>query len=486
MAAIQQQQSGISDITDLINLFRGQSTNVSGNQNTSGTSSSTVQNNVSPEGVNALVRQILEGSQGLANVASGQRGAGIYNSSTNRLLINDLTSRVAGEAAKLNASTTTTGNTNNNTTSNTNTTKEAPLNAGKTALGMLANSILSPLAKAAGKKFTDFGSSVVDAISGGGNAGLSGGGGLDGDTTGLGGVSLEQFAPSSQSAELLSSLANIDVGSAAETFSVDPGDYTSTLGVDDFAGSFASEGVSALESSIMSSAGEEAGGEIFSWLFADGGRVPNRKAGKYNELGSVAMSGSSSNEGAMGTANSTGPYGGGNMSGVLGGIAQAAIGVAMGNPIGFAMGVANAASNSVNGQSLLGSIASAFGFGNGEGNNAGGIGLGGAGGSMGQGGDFGGVSEGSYGGGDAGGDSFGGEGSEGGNDGDGDGGGSIGGAGDGFKSGGPVPGHDTEGKDDIPIRVSGGEHIIPVDVVDALGPQFFDQLISMFHTPIRR
>ena len=51
--------------------------------------------------------------------------------------------------------------------------------------------------------------------------------------------------------------------------------------------------------------------------------------------------------------------------------------------------------------------------------------------------------------------------------------------------GGEIPdqSHDPEGKaDDILIHVSGGEYVIPKSVVDAVGPEFFDNLVSKFHT----
>lgn len=43
---------------------------------------------------------------------------------------------------------------------------------------------------------------------------------------------------------------------------------------------------------------------------------------------------------------------------------------------------------------------------------------------------------------------------------------------------------DPQGKaDDILIHVSGGEYVIPKSVVDAVGSQFFDNLVDKFHTP---
>lgn len=54
-----------------------------------------------------------------------------------------------------------------------------------------------------------------------------------------------------------------------------------------------------------------------------------------------------------------------------------------------------------------------------------------------------------------------------------------------FMDGGLVPGHDREGEDDVNINVSGGEVIIPTDVVDAMGAEFFDAIIELFHKPVK-
>lgn len=43
---------------------------------------------------------------------------------------------------------------------------------------------------------------------------------------------------------------------------------------------------------------------------------------------------------------------------------------------------------------------------------------------------------------------------------------------------------DPQGKaDNIQINVSGGEYVMPKDVVDILGPEFFDNLVAKFHVP---
>lgn len=75
--------------------------------------------------------------------------------------------------------------------------------------------------------------------------------------------------------------------------------------------------------------------------------------------------------------------------------------------------------------------------------------------------------------------------SDGASSGDSDGGsGDGGGDGGGFNNGGKIPGKDTQGKDNINIHVSGGEYVIPEDVVSKLGVDYFDKLKAAFHTPI--
>jgi hypothetical protein len=59
----------------------------------------------SPEAVKQLIQQMLQGNSGLAAVAQGEKGAGLYNTTTNQQLMNDLMSRVAAAGAALNKKT---------------------------------------------------------------------------------------------------------------------------------------------------------------------------------------------------------------------------------------------------------------------------------------------------------------------------------------------------------------------------------------------
>lgn len=75
---------------------------------TSKSGSSSTQTNITPEAMQAILTQILGGTAGLASVANGEKTAGLYGSSTNQLLTNDLLTTAAQKAALAGASTTTT------------------------------------------------------------------------------------------------------------------------------------------------------------------------------------------------------------------------------------------------------------------------------------------------------------------------------------------------------------------------------------------
>lgn len=93
---------GVEAVNALVNLIAPKSSS------TSSSGSTTTKSNISSEGMNALIQQILGGTQGLGAVAGGQKSAGMYNSTTNQMLLNDLVTRTSGELAKQQAGTTTT------------------------------------------------------------------------------------------------------------------------------------------------------------------------------------------------------------------------------------------------------------------------------------------------------------------------------------------------------------------------------------------
>lgn len=73
-------------------------------------STSTTSSNISSAGVNSIIQQILQGSQGLGAVAAGQHVSGGYNSTVQQQQLNDLITRTAGEVAQKQAGTTTRNN----------------------------------------------------------------------------------------------------------------------------------------------------------------------------------------------------------------------------------------------------------------------------------------------------------------------------------------------------------------------------------------
>lgn len=90
---------GLEAVTDLIKLFTGNS----GGSNTTLTTSGrigTKQTMISSEIATQMLQNALESNQGLAAIAQGQAGAGMYNSTTNKLLTNDLLARLTANIAE--------------------------------------------------------------------------------------------------------------------------------------------------------------------------------------------------------------------------------------------------------------------------------------------------------------------------------------------------------------------------------------------------
>lgn len=144
MAALPVRDTGISDITSLVELFRGKG------------STSTTSEEVSADKANALVKSILEGSSGLATVASGEKTAGLYNSTVKTQLANDLIARTAAQTAAQSKTTTTTNAT-------------APaLNPANTLKALGASALLSPIVSGAKKKLglDKAGEGIFDSIFG--------------------------------------------------------------------------------------------------------------------------------------------------------------------------------------------------------------------------------------------------------------------------------------------------------------------------------
>ena len=81
---------------------------ISGKQESYSPKTETTQGNLSMESMQQIITSILGGTQGLAAVSQGQKSAGIYNSTTNQQLVNDLLSKTSVQVAAANAGKTTT------------------------------------------------------------------------------------------------------------------------------------------------------------------------------------------------------------------------------------------------------------------------------------------------------------------------------------------------------------------------------------------
>jgi hypothetical protein len=103
-------------IGDVVGLFRGSSSSNNSNQNVN--ISTTTEEDVSEEKARAYLEKLLSGTDGLAAITSGQKSAGIYDSTTNQMLVNDLLGSVVSNVAALSKKTTQTqsGTISNSTT----------------------------------------------------------------------------------------------------------------------------------------------------------------------------------------------------------------------------------------------------------------------------------------------------------------------------------------------------------------------------------
>lgn len=88
-------------VDDFVSLFRGKKSTVSTNNRKTLNTTTKESEIVSPEKAMALMQQILGGTQGLAQVAQGEKGAGLYNSTVNQQLTNDLLARTVAQVASL-------------------------------------------------------------------------------------------------------------------------------------------------------------------------------------------------------------------------------------------------------------------------------------------------------------------------------------------------------------------------------------------------
>ena len=91
--------AGVGDITNLAAAIQA----VTGSE-----TQETQQTKITPEGVTRIINDILAGESGLGRIGSATRKSGLYNSTTQELLVNDLLSRAATRAELAGAPTTTT------------------------------------------------------------------------------------------------------------------------------------------------------------------------------------------------------------------------------------------------------------------------------------------------------------------------------------------------------------------------------------------
>jgi hypothetical protein len=103
IAPIPQTGGGLSSVQDLYDLINGKTTTTSG-----GTTTATTSEGISSDSMNAMLQNILSGTNGLAAISSGQRAAGGYGSSVNTMLTNDLLTKAAAQVAMTQKNSTTT------------------------------------------------------------------------------------------------------------------------------------------------------------------------------------------------------------------------------------------------------------------------------------------------------------------------------------------------------------------------------------------
>lgn len=91
----------IGVVSDFMGLFRGKSSSNNTSSNKDINLTTTNSEEVSPEKAMALLQQLLGSVQGLAQVSSGQKISGMYDSTTNQQLTNDLLARSTADVAAL-------------------------------------------------------------------------------------------------------------------------------------------------------------------------------------------------------------------------------------------------------------------------------------------------------------------------------------------------------------------------------------------------
>jgi hypothetical protein len=280
-----QSRNGLQDISNILNIFKG-----SGTTTQTDTSSEVVSN----DKAKAIIQNILEGTSGLAAVSSGQKQAGLYGSTVNTQLTNDLLARAAAQTSALSSQKT-----------NTSTRQTGPqLDPIKTLLGLAAGQVVTPIVKAGSKKLglDKFGNTIADSIFG--DSPVSA---FAGDTTP---ASISNFAPSvnipvdfgsiSDLKDLSSSLSSGDVGDTGAAGGMDVG-TAAALGVGAgtgaaLAGSSAAGGAALTDASYAVMGGEAFGASAFGGAAA--GATAAEGAGAVAAGATAAETGAAIAEGA--------------------------------------------------------------------------------------------------------------------------------------------------------------------------------------------
>lgn len=138
---------GLQDIQSLLDIFAGKTTTTQTGTTGTNANTTTTSELVDPAKATELISQMLSGTAGLAAVSGAQKAAGLYNSSTNQLLTNDLLARTAGQVAALGATKTTTSNGTNSSNTNSTVNQQKQADAIKAAVAAGIASALKNLTK---------------------------------------------------------------------------------------------------------------------------------------------------------------------------------------------------------------------------------------------------------------------------------------------------------------------------------------------------
>lgn len=257
--------SSIDMLNQLLTTFKGGPT-------TTQTSSETV----SADKATAYLQQILGGTSGLAAVSSGQKSAGLYNSTVNQQLTNDLLARTSAQTAALSATKT--------STSQVGPQANPLMTLAGLAGGQVLGNLAGPALKVAKKKLglDDLGQKISDSIFGSSEVTASSGFGVAPmnaafDTTPINSAALQNL-------DDLSGMRASDTGTGS----------SAGAGMD--AGTAAALGIGAGAASALGGTGAAVGG---GYAIAAGDTAFGLAAGTGAEAGLGAAAGAGVAEGGL-------------------------------------------------------------------------------------------------------------------------------------------------------------------------------------------